>query len=99
MTLGLHHVTATSSIPPALHHGRRIPAGSDETNKGTLRNFRWVASEIWLIVGGKRRPRRPPTMGLGSTNEGLEKKSTSTPLSTRVRKSSALAAAILPACS
>src|SRR5262249_33466372 len=49
--------------------------------------------------GRKRRPGRPPTTGLGSTNEGLEKKSTSTPLSIRVRKSSALAAAILPACS
>src|ERR1700746_2751225 len=67
--------------------------------KGTLRTLRWMMSEIQLIVGTKRTPRRSPTTGLGSTNDGLEKKSTSTPLSTRVRKSSALAAAILPACS
>ena len=33
MTLGLHHVTGASSIPLALRHGHRIPAGSDETNK------------------------------------------------------------------
>jgi hypothetical protein len=33
MSLGLHHVTVMSSIPLALPHGHRIPAGSDETNK------------------------------------------------------------------